>query len=175
MVKDRERPSTFVDKVQKSIECKFSPGQLRDQFVKLLVWDGMTTEHRAACTGMKTGSIDKWICATQDLGSLKQETQVLATTLQNQNEGLAETLAGALQAQTESMTQALSQAFVLLASAQRWPLHRAMERPRPTHYLWSKLWVCVPYFWVPARALKYVDPDNTQGCDDAPEEDIPSA
>ena len=56
--KNNEDLSTFIDWVEKSIQRKFPPGPLRDQFVRLLVWEGMNSDHKLACAGQNDHSIE---------------------------------------------------------------------------------------------------------------------
>ena len=56
--KNNEDLSTFIDWVEKSIQRKFPPGPLRDQFVKLLIWEGMNSDHKLACAGHKDRSME---------------------------------------------------------------------------------------------------------------------
>ena len=51
--KNNDDLSTFIDRVEKSIQRKFPLGPLRDQFVRLLVWEGMNSDHKLACAGQK--------------------------------------------------------------------------------------------------------------------------
>ena len=55
--KASEDLATFIDRVEKSLQKKFPPGPLRDQFVKMLVWEGMTTVYKLACAGIKDRSV----------------------------------------------------------------------------------------------------------------------
>ncbi|XP_008584527.1 PREDICTED: LOW QUALITY PROTEIN: olfactory receptor 10A2-like [Galeopterus variegatus] len=65
MARVTQRPSedltSFIVRVEQSIQRKFPPGHLRDQFVKMLVWDGMTADHKLACAGLKDRSMEKWV------------------------------------------------------------------------------------------------------------------
>ncbi|OBS58579.1 hypothetical protein A6R68_10301, partial [Neotoma lepida] len=69
----RQKPSDtlpeIIDRVQQSINGKLLAGPLRDQFMKILIWDGMNSEHRAACAWLKEASMSWWVVATQDLGT----------------------------------------------------------------------------------------------------------
>ena len=56
--KNNEDLSTFIDWVEKSIQRKFPPWPLRDQFVRLLVWEGMNSDHKLACAGQNDHSIE---------------------------------------------------------------------------------------------------------------------
>ena len=55
--KATEDLATFIERVERSLQRKFPPGPLRDQFVKMLIWEGMTTDHKLACAGMKDRSM----------------------------------------------------------------------------------------------------------------------
>lgn len=57
----------FIDRVEKSLSRKLPAGALRDQFVKLVVWDRMTPEHRSYCSGLKESSMSCWVVATRDI------------------------------------------------------------------------------------------------------------
>ena len=95
--KNNEDLSTFIDRVEKSIQRKFPPWPLRDQFVKLLVWEGMNSDHKLACAGQKDRSMERWTVANKDVGIQNHQTRSISTALQAQTEAL-----------TEAMTKALS-------------------------------------------------------------------
>ena len=95
--KNNEDLSTFIDRVEKSIKRKFPPRPLRDQFVKLLVWEGMNSDHKLACAGQKDCFMERWIIAIKDVGTQSHQTRSISTALQAQTEAL-----------TEAMTKALS-------------------------------------------------------------------
>lgn len=48
---------SFIVQVQTSLERKLLPGGLRDQFTRLLVWEGMNQNIRMACAGLIERSI----------------------------------------------------------------------------------------------------------------------
>ena len=75
--KNNEDLSTFIDWVEKSIQRKFPPGPLRDQFVRLLVWEGTNSDHKLACAGQKDRSMERWITATKDVGTQSHQTRYL--------------------------------------------------------------------------------------------------
>ncbi|RWS19370.1 vomeronasal type-2 receptor 116-like protein [Leptotrombidium deliense] len=88
--------ATFIERVEKSLQRKFPPRPLQDQFVKMLVWEGMTTDHKLACAGMKDRSMGRWIVATKDVGTQSHQSQFLVATLQAQTVSLTEALTAAL-------------------------------------------------------------------------------
>ena len=100
--KNNEDLSTFIDWVEKSIQRKFPPGPLRDQFVKLLIWEGMNSDHKLACAGQKDRSMEQWIIATKDVGTQSHQTRSISTALQAQTEALTEVMTKALSAMTAS-------------------------------------------------------------------------
>ena len=100
--KNNEDLSTFIDQVEKSIQRKFPLGPLRDQFVRLLVWEGMNSDHKLACAGQKDHPMERWVVATKDLGTQSHQTRSILTALQAQTEALTEAMTKALSAMTAS-------------------------------------------------------------------------
>ena len=100
--KNNEDLSTFIDQVEKSLQRKFPLVPLRDQFVRLLVWEGMNSDHKLACTGQKDHSMERWIVATKDVGTQSHQTRSISTALQAQTEALTEAMTKALSAMTAS-------------------------------------------------------------------------
>ncbi|RWS19079.1 olfactory receptor 10C1-like protein, partial [Leptotrombidium deliense] len=68
--------------IKSSIKKKMPPGDLRDHFIKMMVWEGMTAEHKMACSGLKERSMECWVIATKDIGSSSYHAKTLATALQ---------------------------------------------------------------------------------------------
>ena len=100
--KNNEDLSTFIDRVEKSIQRKFPPGPLRDQFVRLLVWEGMNSDHKLACAGQKDCFMERWIIAIKDVGTQSHQTCSISTALQAQTEALTEAMTKALSAMMAS-------------------------------------------------------------------------
>ena len=109
--KNNDDLSTFIDRVEKSIQRKFPLGPLRDQFVRLLVWEGMNSDHKLACAGQKDHPMERWVVATKDLGTQSHQTRSILTALQAQTEAL-----------TEAMTKALSAMMASGGTASKGPL-----------------------------------------------------
>lgn len=60
---------SFIVQVQTSLERKLLPGGLRDQFTRLLVWEGMNQNIRMACAGLMERSImSQWAVTSQNVG-----------------------------------------------------------------------------------------------------------
>lgn len=55
----------FIDRVQQSFHHKLLAEDLQDKFVKLLVWEGMNTDHHTACMGLRERSLSRWVVASQ--------------------------------------------------------------------------------------------------------------
>ena len=100
--KNNEDLSTFIDQVEKSIQRKFPLGPLRDQFVRLLVWEGTNSDHKLACAGQKDRSMERWITATKDVGTQSHQTRSISTALQAQTEALTEAMTKVLSTMTTS-------------------------------------------------------------------------
>ena len=100
--KNNEDLSTFIDQVEKSIQRKFPLVPLRDQFVRLLVWEGMNSDHKLACAGQKDHPMERWVVATKDLGTQSHQTRSILTALQAQTEALTEAMTKALSAMMAS-------------------------------------------------------------------------
>lgn len=92
---DEDLP-TFIDRVDKSLQRKFPPGPLRDQFIKMLVWDEMNADHKLAGAGQKDHSMSRWVVSSKDIATQSHQSKAIAV---------------ALQAQTEALTEAMSKAF----------------------------------------------------------------
>lgn len=50
MIGMRQKPTedlpSFIDRVEQSLKRKLPPGEIRDQFIKLTVWEGMNGDHK---------------------------------------------------------------------------------------------------------------------------------
>ncbi|OBS81741.1 hypothetical protein A6R68_24269, partial [Neotoma lepida] len=112
IVRVRQRPNEslpeFIDKVQQSINCELPPGTLQDQFMKILVWDGVNSEHCAACTGLKEAFVSGWMVTTQDFGTQQHQTQMLTMALQSQTATLTESLSQVLAVLGQGATQPIA-------------------------------------------------------------------
>lgn len=86
----------FINRVEQSVKCKLPTGNLREQFIKLMVWEGMNADHRTACAGLRDASLSRWVIASQDLGTQQHQTKNLAMALQMQTTTLTEALTQAL-------------------------------------------------------------------------------
>ena len=71
----------FIDRVEQSIKRKLPPGDIREQFIKLTVWEGMNGDHKQACAGLKDHSLHTWILATQDIRTQSHKVQALTVAL----------------------------------------------------------------------------------------------
>ncbi|XP_032186361.1 endogenous retrovirus group K member 5 Gag polyprotein-like [Mustela erminea] len=95
--KANEDLPSFIDRVEKSIKKKLPPGDLRDHFLKMAVWEGMTRDHRMACAGLKERSMDRWVIATKDIGSTSHQARAMAAALKEHQQESLETLVCAIQ------------------------------------------------------------------------------
>ncbi|XP_055262422.1 endogenous retrovirus group K member 8 Gag polyprotein-like [Moschus berezovskii] len=91
--KNNEDLSTFIDRVEKSMQRKFPSGPLRDQFVKMLVWEGMNSNHKVAWTGQKDRAMEQWVVATKDIGTQHHQTQAMVAAMEAQIKAIADALA----------------------------------------------------------------------------------
>ncbi|XP_055293596.1 endogenous retrovirus group K member 6 Gag polyprotein-like [Moschus berezovskii] len=94
--KNNEDLPTFIDRVEKSMQRKFPPGPLRDQFIKMLVWEGMNSDHKLPCAGQKDRSMECWLIATKDIGTHHHQAQRMVAALVAQTKALAYALSSAL-------------------------------------------------------------------------------
>ena len=95
--KANEDLPSFIDRVEKSIKKKLPPGDLRDHFLKMAVWEGMTRDHRMACAGLKERSMDRWVIATKDISSTSHQARAMAAALKEHQQESLETLVCAIQ------------------------------------------------------------------------------
>lgn len=72
----------FIERVNKSLQRKFPPGELRDQFVQMLVWDRMNANHKLDCAGLRDHSLGKWIIASWDLGLISHQARTTVAAMQ---------------------------------------------------------------------------------------------
>ncbi|OBS72134.1 hypothetical protein A6R68_13288 [Neotoma lepida] len=98
--KTNEDLATFVERVNKSLQRKFLLGELQDKFVKMLVWDGVNTDHKLACAGLRDRDISRWIVVSKDVGSTIHQAQVMAVVMQAAHRGEMATLVHALKQAT---------------------------------------------------------------------------
>lgn len=95
--KNSEDLATFIDRVEKSLQRKFPPGPLRDQFVKMLVWEGMTADHKLARASLKDRNMGRWVIATKDVGAMSHQNQTMASLLKASQKENPDTLVSVLQ------------------------------------------------------------------------------
>jgi hypothetical protein len=61
-----------------SLERKIPNPTARDLLLKTIVWEGMTSESRLACQGLREEHHDRWIVAIRDLGTLSHQVTFVA-------------------------------------------------------------------------------------------------
>lgn len=71
---------------------KLPTGVLRDQFVKITMWDGMNAAHHMTCIVLKEASMCRWIIASQVIGTTQEQMQALTMALQAQKESVNESV-----------------------------------------------------------------------------------
>lgn len=74
----RESLSDFILRIKMSLERKISNPTARDLLLKLIVWEGMTSESRLACQGLWEEHHDRWIVATQEIGIASHQVSSMA-------------------------------------------------------------------------------------------------
>lgn len=79
-----------------NIYHKLLTGDLWNQFVKLLVWEGVNADLCMACTGLRESSLSR-VMVSQDVGT-QHPSQSLALALQAQTSAMAEVNTQALAA-----------------------------------------------------------------------------
>lgn len=77
MEKPGEPLPDFIVRVQTHLERKLPPGGLRDQFTKLLVWEGMNRDTRMAWAALREGTMNQWAVASQNVGTQSRTNQTL--------------------------------------------------------------------------------------------------
>ena len=95
--KTNEDLPSFIDRVEKSVKKKMPPGDLRDHFVRMAVWEGMTRDYKMACAGLKERSMDRWVIATKDIGSTWHQARAMAAALREHQQDSLETLVCVMQ------------------------------------------------------------------------------
>lgn len=73
-----EALTDFILRTRASLERKISDPAARGLLLNTIIWEGMTPEHRQACQGLKNEHFDKWIVATQDIGTHSHKAAAIA-------------------------------------------------------------------------------------------------
>ncbi|XP_076779871.1 uncharacterized protein LOC143438151 [Arvicanthis niloticus] len=76
--KPGESLSDFILRTKMSLERKISNPTARDLLLKTIVWEGMTSESRLACQGLREEHHDRWIVATREIGTPSNQVASIA-------------------------------------------------------------------------------------------------
>jgi hypothetical protein len=64
-----------------SLERKNSDPATGDLLLKNIIWEGMTSESRLGCQGLKDEHYDRWVLATHDIGTTSYQVTTVAEAL----------------------------------------------------------------------------------------------
>lgn len=73
--------SDFTLRTRMSLEREIPNPTSRDLLLKHIIWEGITSGPRLACQGLQEEHYDRWIVATQDIGTMSHQTTSVAQAL----------------------------------------------------------------------------------------------